>query len=276
VFGQLNIVPSADLGEIGPQQGEAIRYDWKWHYSAAGFVIWLALILAAVLPKANHNVQVLWIFVPLVVVNLLWLAFKEASDMPSTVAIYYDTLVQSMVIGLAVLWLVLYYLKKLVGAARFFIAFAIVFIVASLGILPYYIAYSRDTFMFSVLFIVITLALLLAMTLSSILCRKRYTPGRFMLWLALWILIGSILSISTFYIVIRMTISSIPSWSYLLHVLLSATLTGSIFGILVYVLNLPFMILGFVSPFFRERFCACLNLKSTPTPEESVAGSNVD
>ena len=257
---------------MGPQQGEAADCNWKWHYSAPGFAIWLVLILAAALPKANHNVQVLWIFVPLVVVNLLWLAFKKASDMPSTVAIYYDTLFQSMVIGLAVLWLVSNYPKKLSGAARFFFAFGIVLTVESLGTLPYYIAYSRDTFMFSVLFVVITLALLLAMTLSGILCRKRYAPGRFMLWLALWILLECILSISVFHIAIRLTISSIPSWSYLLQVLLSAIITGSIFGLLVYMLNLPFMILGFAHPFFRKRYCLCLGLKPATLISEIEVG----
>jgi hypothetical protein len=38
----------------------------------------------------------------------------------------------------------------------------------------------------------------------------------------------------------------------------------SIFAICIYVLNLPFMVLAFVTPFFRERFYAYFHLKSMP------------
>jgi hypothetical protein len=33
------------------------------------------------------------------------------------------------------------------------------------------------------------------------------------------------------------------------------------FGLWLYVLNFPFMILGFISVFYRERYCACLHIK---------------
>ena len=266
MFGPLKIVPSADLGRIGPQQGETTSYNWKWYYSASGLIIWLALILAVVIPKANHNLQVLWIVVPLVVANLLWLAFKQASDMPSRVAAFYDTLFQSMVISITVLWLTANHFRKLVGGARFFFSFGTVLIVASLGTLPYYTGFSRDTFLFSVLFVIITLALLLAMTLSSILCRKQYKPGYFMLWLALWTLIGSIVAISIcyavsiFYSVLITGTGTRPPWSDLPRLILQLAIPGLIFGLLVYMLNLPYMILGFAHHFFRERFCTCLGL----------------
>ena len=70
-------MPSANLGETGPQRGEAAIFDWKWSYSAPGLAIWLALILALVLPKANRDRRILLILIPLVVANLLWLAFKR-------------------------------------------------------------------------------------------------------------------------------------------------------------------------------------------------------
>ena len=40
---------------------------------------------------------------------------------------------------------------------------------------------------------------------------------------------------------------------------------GLVTGLLLYAINLPFMILAFCSPFFRERFYACLRLKSMST-----------
>jgi hypothetical protein len=47
-------------------------------------------------------------------------------------------------------------------------------------------------------------------------------------------------------------------------VLSAMTIAGLIIGLCLYVLNLPFILLGFANPFFRERFCACLFTKSTP------------
>jgi hypothetical protein len=64
VFGSLKIVPSADLGEMGPQQGQAVSFNWKWYYSALWLAIWLVVILAMVVPKTNRNIRILLIFVP--------------------------------------------------------------------------------------------------------------------------------------------------------------------------------------------------------------------
>jgi hypothetical protein len=254
---------------MGPQQGEAVSFDWKWYYSASGMLIWLVLILAIVVPKANHDLRILLILVPLVVVNLLWLAFKKLSGMPSASASQFDTLFQSMVIGIAVLWLTADYLEKLGGTVRFFFSFGAVVIVASLGALSYYSGFSTDTFLFSILFAVMTLALLLAMTLSSLLCRKRYRPGRFMLWLGLWGLVGSILAVGVSYMVFALAPRARSSWPDLFQIILAIVLPGVIFAVFLYVLNLPFMILVFTHPFFRRRFCACLGLK----PVSAITGS---
>ena len=56
---------------MGLQQGEAASFKWRWHYSAARLAIWLVLILALVIPKANRDIRILLILVPLVIVNLL-------------------------------------------------------------------------------------------------------------------------------------------------------------------------------------------------------------
>jgi hypothetical protein len=42
-----------------------------------------------------------------------------------------------------------------------------------------------------------------------------------------------------------------------------------VFVICIYILNLPFMIVAFVTPFFRERFYAYFHLKSMPISSPS-------
>ena len=72
-MGELRLVPEAELGDLGPKQGEAIPFEWKWSYSAPALLVWLALILALVLPRANRDLRVLWIFVPLALVAAVYL-----------------------------------------------------------------------------------------------------------------------------------------------------------------------------------------------------------
>jgi len=261
VFGELRIVPSADLGEMGSQQDRAASFNWKWHYSAAGSLIWLALILVLLVPKANHNPHVLWILVPLVVVNLAWLAFKKLSGMPSSSASQFDTVFHSAAVGVAALWLVASYFRRFGGFVRFLMCFGTLVTVGCLSILSYSIEFSRETPLFLALLFLLALALLGAITLSRRLCGGKYRPVRFMLWLALWILLGSSVALVGFIIVGSMIMSGGPRFS---EAILILVVGGSILGLCLYVLNLPFMILGFAHPFFRERFCACLGLKSVP------------
>ncbi|MHC4436312.1 MAG: hypothetical protein ACYS3S_03050 [Planctomycetota bacterium] len=224
-------------------------------------VIWLVLILALAIPKANRNIHVLWIAAPLVVLNLLYFAFKKISGMPSSAALQYDILFQSMLIGISVLWLMANYLPKFGGAIRFLLSFGTVVIVAGLGTLSYSTEFSNETAMFLVLFIFVALTLLVAMTLSRRLCGGKYRPVCFMLWLALWILLSSLVAMFGFIIVGSIIMSGGPDFSEP-NLILMLIMSGFVFGLFLYALNFPFMILGFVNPFFRERFCACLRLKA--------------
>lgn len=262
MFGKLKIVPSAELGQLGPQQGEAASFDWKWHYSAVGWVIWLALILAFIAPKANRDIRVLLILVPLVVVNLLWRLFMRYANMNSTDELEFTLIFNSMAVAVTVLWLIANYFIKFGGAVRFLLSLGTMMIIAGLGTLSYSTEFSSEMALFLALFIFMALTMLTAITLSRRLCGGKYRPVRFMLWLALWMLLVSLISTLGFLIVASIITSSGQGLSKLI---LMFALAGLIFGLCLYVLNIPFMVLGFANPFFRKRFCACLGLESTPT-----------
>jgi len=228
----------------------------------------VVLILALAVPKANRNIHALWIFVPLLVLNLLYFAFKKISGMPSSVALQFDILFRSMLIGISVLWLLANYIVRFGGVVRFLLSFGTVVIVAGLGILSYSTEVSSQTALFLILFVFMTLTILVAITLSRRLCRGIYRPVRLMLWLALCTLIVSLVTMFVYIIVGSIIMSSQPDISVSIYIL-----PGLIFGLILYVLNLPFMILGFTSSFFRERFCACLNLIPVPAaPEKTDIG----
>jgi hypothetical protein len=227
-----------------------------------GLAVWLALILALVIPKANHDIRVLLILLPLVTVNLLWWLFMKFAGMNSVDAQEFSLIFTSMAVGVTVLWLIANYFVRFGGAVRFLLSFGTMVIIATLSTLSYVTEFSDETTMFLALFVFMALTMLVAITLSRRLCGGKYRPVCFMLWLALWTLLGSTFATFGFLIVASMIMSSGPD---LAEAILMLTLAGLILGLALYVLNLPFMILGFAHPFFRERFCACLRLKSIPT-----------
>ena len=226
-----------------------------------GLAIWLVLIFAIVVPKANRDFRVLLILAPLVVVNFLWWLFMKFAGMNSTDSQQFGLIFQSMAMGVTVLWLIAIYFVRFGGAIRFLLSFLTVVIIAVLGTLSYSTELSNEMALFFALFIFMALTMLVAITLSRSLCRGNYRPVCFMLWLILWTLLSSLVAMFGFLIVGSIIMSSGPGFS---EAILMLILAGLIFGLGLYMLNFPFMILGFANPFFRERFCACLCLKPMP------------
>ena len=50
-------------------------------------------------------------------------------------------------------------------------------------------------------------------------------------------------------------------------------LMGGIYGVLLYLMNLPFMLLAFRNSFYRERFCKVFGLQ--PVPDLAGAGAEI-
>ena len=234
-----------------------------------GLVIWVGLILALVVPKTNHDLRVLWILVPLAIVNILWWIFMKLAGMNSTDAQQFTLVFNSMAVGVTVLWLIANSFVRFGGAIRFLLSFMTVIIVAGLGILSYSSELSNETALFLIFFAFMDLTMLASITLSRRLCKKKCRPVYFMLWLLFWILLASLVAIAGFIAIGSMIVSS---WPDLHETVIIFGLGELIFGLCLYVLNLPFMILGFVHPFFRARFCACLGLK----PKAITVNSKID
>jgi hypothetical protein len=167
-------------------------------------------------------------------------------------------------VGIAVLWLVVSYFKKFRGLVRFLLSFGTIVAVAYLGTFSYTTEFSDEVALFLAFFAFLAITMLVAITAAGKLCYWQYRPLNFMLWLALWTLLCSIITTFGFFIVGTAIMSS-GSKPEILEAILMLTVVGLILGLCLYVLNLPFMILGFANPFFRERFCACLCPRSIPT-----------
>ena len=263
----MKIVPTVEVGQVIPNVVETTIYDWKWYYTAQGLAVWLVLIPALLLPRSNRDLRALLIVVPLMVVNQLAMPVVRAAGMISMRAVQLDTLVQSMAVGTAVLWLTADSIKRYRGRIRFLFSLGTVWLVAGLGTLSCFSEVSGDLVLSLELIAVLALALLAAMVITRTICDQRCRPVDFMVWLAACTLVAAMLAVLGLYVA-----ESDPSWASLWQALPRTLTMGLILGLGVYLVNLPFMILGFANPFFRERLCGCLSLK----PPSRVSPSDVD
>ncbi len=95
------------------------------------------------------------------------------------------------------------------------------------------------------------LILLLVTTFNSHFCRKRCTLLRFLGWLVLWTGLAAFLVTLAFAVVFIFTMR-VMNW---VECLVAISAAGTLeLGGTVYLLNLPFLVLAFKSPFYRKRF----------------------
>ena len=265
VWGQLRVVPaidsSEDIGSLGIKEGTATIYPWKWYYSAPALGLWIVLAAAILLVRDNLDPRVLLIFIPIFLVRLLWSRFQPILGAPSDVLEVFRVLIDALVLGIAVLWLLAYKLGNRNRFVSFLLALVVLVAVTVVAVVSYQAWSSIAAFQIFVIQALGIVTMLLVFILAGWRCRKRYGPWRFMLWLALWTIVISIVAFLTFFLIAEGP--SDPA-EELIRQIPQVLLVGFIFAICIYMLNLPFMILAFVTPFFRERFYAYFHLKSMP------------
>jgi len=238
-----------------------VPIDWRWSYGAPGLLLWCVLVPAFVLVRENRQPRALLILAPLIVLGLLWPAFKRISGMSSGDEQMFDAMFWSLAIGLTVLWLLAHKYASVRWSARFFISFGILTLTAGIGA----VAYSPGSFEeVTAIFAFMAFVLLCAYTLAGRACRKRYRPLRFMAWLAAATLVGAMLAIYTLFLLWSTMLSDWPH--DVVEVLLEMGIAGLLFGLAVYVVNVPYLLTAFCSPLYGERFRACLRL-AKPQPE---------
>lgn len=262
----MKIVPSADIGDLGPQQGTSVTYDWKWYYGAPTLALWLALIAAFVFIKANRNPRVLLLLLPLLIVHLLWLGFTKVLSLSSSPRCVFDQVLTCFAVGLTMLWLLAYQVGNRNHFVTFLSALIIMLMISLLGAVSYTTGSSEEAMAILVFLSILAMVLLLGFALAGWRCRKRCSPVHFMLWLAVCTLAVGAGGMLVFALIMGLIIGDLPP-------LLAVLIVGLVCGLCVYAIELPYMILAFYSSFFRERFYACLRLRPVP-PQQQDASEN--
>jgi len=184
---------------------------------------------------------------------------RQILSLPSSTSETFTLLITLIILSLASLWLLGHWLGQYKGIASFFIA---IFLMAGIGIFGIFSSFSfqwdRNTTPYMFVYGIGILVLLLALSLARRCCRKKFTAIRFMLFLLLWLPICTIASIliymGIFMIFKEAFRSTFPG------ILGQTFIIGTIFGLVLYLILLPFMILAFRSGFYRRRLEGCLNL----------------
>ena len=170
----------------------------------------------------------------------------------------------SLVVGITILWLFAHKLGNRNRFVTFLLAFAVMAVLILVGAISYYgLDFSQQTFDTLILLTMSALVILLGFVMAGRQCRNRYSGLRFVLYLALWTVAACLASMLVFYLIVFIIIQQVPV--PISTVLPVALIVGLILGACLYVIVFPYMILALRSAFFRERFYACLRLKSMPT-----------
>lgn len=262
-FGKLTIVPSCDLGDLGPTEGARAEYTWNPLVNLIGLAPWLVLVGLLVGLRENRHWQALWIVLPLIGFRLLWAGLARLMDAPSEAVTLFAILIDCLLIGFAANWLLAERIGNRNRFVTWLLAWAIFGAVFGVALASFGVRIYLGQM---VIILGVTAAVVMvSFVLAGFACRRKFGPVRFSLWMALWVLLTTVTMILSV-ILIPVVMSGISVTDMLAQVaVVSLVYAGIVIGGL-----LPFEVLLFVNRFWRRRFEAVFRLgrkEAQPTPE---------
>jgi hypothetical protein len=240
--GRLRIVPSYDLGALGPGEGETTLCTWHWFQSIPGLPLWVTLVLAMILPRSNRTPRTLLILAPVILVYLGWQALAAVLPLDSS---QYETsriTVLSLAVGIALLWLTDPPLARQTWRRSLFGAMAVAAATVLIGVVSLSIGLSDQTIRFASVMSVLMSAAALGHVLSRRTCRGRNKSGRLVLSLAAWTIAASIVAMSVMIVIWCTTYGGwLGDAEYVLWLIF---FVGPSLGICVFAMSLPFLLAG--------------------------------
>jgi hypothetical protein len=248
--GELRIVASQDIGQLGPKDGAPVPFHWRWYYHCPAWLLWALLLLSLIVPKANRHRQAWLILIPLGLVLLVWRLPARLFSLPDGATETLDFFVVSVSMAWTMVWLLGHWLAIRNRSITFLLILAVML---AIGLLSHYChSESSDGLMSSLIgYCLYVVPLPLAMMLAGYSCRKKYSRPWFCGWLFVW-LVAAIIGLMLSYLAILTIMRGfgLPMVAFVVLVVPVSLLYAGI----LYLVNLPFLILAFKSPFYGERF----------------------
>jgi len=221
----------------------------------------LLILLPLFLLRPNRCSAAWWIWLPVVISALagITITYLVADDRSLAQA------VGSFIVGLAAMWLLIPFLEGRYRIVAFFKALPVVAGFSLLAFIPTLLAdhsgwLDLRSFMAGLLAFA-SLAATLALVLSGLAVRRRFGRIRFLLWLAVWVVLAWTAIAAPF--AIFNALGGRPELGeFIVAILVVSGITLA--------LLLPLVLLSFFQPFYRDRFFRLLNL---PQPERSAGAA---
>lgn len=246
---------------MGTAQSQPVSLQWRWYYGLPELAPWGLIGLLLILPKANRNWQAWLILIPLGLVMIVWEMPMRLLSMPSAGMEIVGVFIKSLAMALTAVWLLGNRLSDRHPISAIVLTLAIMAAVGGLAYVGTFgLALTVDLVRLAVAYGICVTTLLLGMTLSPLSCRRLYAPKLFMFWLALWTGVGLVGSMLILAVVLMAVEPGNPS-IFQMFVVFVAVYSLAV-GTILYLINLPFMILAFKSPFYRQRFQNVFRLKN--------------
>jgi hypothetical protein len=265
---ELKIIPYENLGELGRREGPPALVEWKWYYHLLSFAFWALVFLPPLVIKENRRWQAWTIFIPLLAVVVACHMLANLFSFPPSAAQNFGTLVGSLACAWAVVWLWADWFSPrhwvLAGLFALFVMLAtgLLWFVGDYGIPDSQTLAHLDDYhtviALMVYMAVTSFSLLLSMALTGRFRRKAYLSASFMAWLLFW----TVVSLGLGPLLLMVGVSLLLRDSHLiLGIVVAVPLIGSIGGCMLYLFNVPFMLLAYRNPFYRQRFCRVFGLE---------------
>jgi hypothetical protein len=257
VCGDLQIVASADPNGIGRREGEPVVYRWPWYWHLPRLGPWLLLSLAILVPGANRDWRALPVFLPTLVLILSWYPAAALLGFHTISAEEVGFVFESLVFGIALLWLSIDKIAKYRAWMRFAMSLGIFMVVGLVTGVSHDGVFSPKTSILLLLTICLGIVELVILTVTRRLACRCSDPVRFTVWLGICGALFSAVGIATFDVILALLERVNAN-------ILEVLVVGLFPGLCLFPINLAYMVLMSASPFLRTRLTAWLGAKTTP------------
>jgi len=244
--------------------------QWQWYYHLPSLAFWALALVPLVLVKENRRPEAWSIVAVLLAVVLAGRMIPNLfSASPATVESF------GMFVGtLATAWTIVWLLGPWYPGRVFIPGLALMLAVDALSCLGNYgLEWSQGIGHF-ISYAIAALGLILPMSLASHFCRCEYPSGRFKGLALLW---SSALGAGGMFVFAAVMFLAAGAPSVFVFGILMALIGGGISGGLIYLVNLPFLILATKVPFYQQRFLCIWGFhEPRPSAQETIETPAID
>jgi len=249
--------------------------DWPWYYHVPGLGLWGLVLVGLVGLKENRNWQAWLILVPLLLVALVWRMPTRLLSMSVDAEEQIGIPVMTGAAMLAVLWLLA---GRLAGRRRLTRLLIALVVFLGVGAVSYAghcgCAWSEAAAVPTVAGGIACGAALVGLALAGWWCRGYYSPGRFMGFLWLGMVLATLAGV--FAAVVVAVFFASPPLGRILVATIAVSVASVVLASLAYLVTWPFLILASKSPLYRERFFGALGLQPGPSRGRARNGAAWD